>query len=94
MKKFLALLCALVLVCSIAATALAACTHMYILVHETVAGTSSVPYCMTTCEYNQYVHPHFLNYEDKVYVYYCPKCGDTYTKIVKTFINQSCPCQP
>ncbi|MBR5961086.1 MAG: hypothetical protein IKZ98_08820 [Clostridia bacterium] len=94
MKKFLALICALILVCSVAATALAACTHTYILVYETVARYYSEPYCWTTCAYNQYTHPHLLNYKDVVYVYYCPKCGDTYTKTVKTFINQSCPCQP
>ena len=38
MKRFLAFLLAAVLVCSIAATALAACTHSYFLIHETVAG--------------------------------------------------------
>ena len=94
MKRFLAFLLAAVLVCSIAATALAACTHAGILVYSTTVRTYSEPYCWTTCQYNQYVHPHLLNYKDIVYVYFCSACNTTTTKTVKTFINQSCPCQP
>lgn len=94
MKKFLALICALILVCSIAATALAACNHSYMLVNTVVTRYYSEPCCWTTCEYNQYVHPHLLNYKDVVYVYSCPTCGAGYTKTVKTFINLTCPCQP
>ena len=91
MKKSLALICALVLICSIAVTALASCTgHHFNLVYQT-SKFYTKPY-WTQCANNPYTHAHTRKYKDLISVYSCPNCHETYTKTTTTFLSETCPC--
>ena len=69
MKKTLALICALVLICSVAATALAGCiTHYYTKVYQTTKFYTTP--IMTMCPNNTSVmHAHVKSCKDIITVY-------------------------
>ena len=93
MKKFIAFICALVLVCSIAAVTLAACGHGgQQLIYAANLKNYTKPY-WTQCAYNSYMHAHTRRYRDMVYVYYCPFCNTSYEKYVTEFVSETCPCR-
>ena len=91
MKKSVALICALVLICSIAVTALAACAnHYYTKTYQTTSYYTKPKW--TKCGYNSYTHAHTMSYKDIITVYSCPNCHETYTKTTTTFLSETCPC--
>lgn len=91
MKKSLALICALVLICSIAVTALAACAnHHFERVYQTTRYYTK-PY-WTNCGYNHSIHAHTRNCKDLITVYSCPNCHETYTTTKTTILSETCPC--
>lgn len=91
MKKSLALICALVLICSIAATALAACAnHHFERVYQTSYYYSD--HYWTQCPNNHSTHAHTRNYKDLITVYACPNCHQTDIKTVTTLLSDNCPC--
>ena len=92
MKKFIAFICALVLVCSIAAVTLAACDHPgQTLVYSTITRTWTEPRWVQ-CAYNPYMHAHTIKYMEKANVYYCHICDRSYVKYVTVFLSETCPC--
>lgn len=92
MKKVLALICALILVCSIVATVLAECSYTHTLTNTILLGYHNEPH-WTGCAFNSYIHAHTVHYKDMLYIYTCPKCG-IISKTVKIGIAEVCPCQP
>ncbi len=91
MKRFLAVLLAAVLVCSIVATALAVCSHDYILDGPPHSWVERVPY-WTGCANNSYVHAHERFYKIAEWPQRCRKCKEPYTKVIKTLLRETCPC--
>ena len=91
-KKFIAFMCALVLVCSIAAVTLASCSHgnKQLCYTTTIRNWTSPRW--TNCAYNPSMHAHTLRYREKVYVYYCPTCNKVYEDHVTEFVSETCPC--
>ena len=91
MKKIVALICALIMVSSIAVTALAACpNHYFVRVYQT-AHNYTRPY-YTTCIYKSSLHPHIRHYTDLITLYACPNCSETYTVSKTISITETCPC--
>ena len=91
-KKFIAFMCALVLVCSIAAVTLAGCGHGgQQVLYWTVTKTWSTHY-WTNCANNGSMHAHTRNYREKVIVKYCPFCQTAYQEYVTEYMGEVCPC--
>ena len=91
MKKTLALICALVLICSIAATALAACSaHYYQLVYQTTKYYTTPIWTM--CANNTNWHAHVKSCKEIISVYSCPNCGDTHINTTTVTLSVTCPC--
>ena len=92
MKKTLALICALVLICSVAATALAGCiTHYYTKVYQTTKFYTTPIW--TLCAYESNVmHAHVKSCKDIITVYACPNCHDSYTTTKTVTLSVTCPC--
>lgn len=90
MKKFLAFLFAVILLCSILATCLAACNHQYVY-HSSYTQTYTKPY-WTNCANNPYMHAHTRTYKDTINVYICQKCSKPDLRTTTTFISETCPC--
>lgn len=92
MKRFIAFICALVLICSIAAVTLASCNHgNKQLCYWTTTRNWTTPR-WTNCANNPYIHAHTKKYREKVYVYYCPTCNKTYEDYVTEYLGETCPC--
>ena len=91
MKKTLALICALVLVCSIAATDLAACAnHYYTMVYQTTKYYTTPIWTM--CANNTNWHAHTKSCKDIITVYACPNCHQSYTTTKTVTLSVTCPC--
>lgn len=92
MKKTLALICALVLICFVAATALAGCiTHYYTKVYQTTKFYTTP--IMTMCPNNTSVmHAHVKSCKDIITVYACPNCHDSYIDTKTVTISVTCSC--
>ena len=92
MKKFIALICALLLICSVAVTAFAACiTHYYTLVHQTTKFYTTPIW--TLCPNNtSTMHAHTKSCKDIISVYACPNCHDSYTVTKTITLSVTCPC--
>ena len=92
MKRFIAFMCALVLVCSIAAVTLAECAHGgKVLIYRATVRNYTKPRWVQ-CANNPYMHAHSLHYREIAYVYYCRICDRSYTKYESEYIGETCPC--
>lgn len=90
MKKLLALLFAVILLCSIIATCVAACNHVMVY-HSAYTSYYTRPR-WTNCGYNHNIHAHTQNCKDLIKVYVCRDCPYSYTKTTTTVMSETCPC--
>ena len=82
MKRFIAFLCVLVMVCSIAVVTLAACIHAnHYFVYSNIVRTYTET-IWKICPNGYAMHPHTRNYTVIEQVYYCPDCHTTQSKYV------------
>jgi len=91
-KKILALVYVLILVCSIAAVTLATCGHLGQQVVYSATNKSWEKPHWTNCVNNGSMHPHIRFYRQKVYGIYCPTCNQFYEKYVTEYLGETCPC--
>lgn len=94
MKKSIAMLLAVILLVSVIATAVAACSHTWKVLYserKNVTKTETIAY-QHGCIHLSNPHTHKRTYHTAIITtYYCPKCGKRTTGTTYTNYTEECP---